>query len=209
MISDAYVINLDHREDRWKKTKSQLEDVGFTTHRFSACYGKEHPLSEDDEIVDRFWGNPGYIGSLISRRDLYQQLRGEGVVAVFEDDVELKDNFEETFHLGLEELPESWETCYLGGWTTNYQKSPESYSKHLAKVFQLDAVHGLLISEKARRKVLKRFEENWMYETNDDAHKVVQDPETCFCFEPPIVYQRPSYSDITENFEDYTNRRYD
>ena len=134
----TYVINLDRRSDRLNELK-----LPVVWERFSATDGKnltEYPANEQ-----------GWRGCYDSHLRLVNNLKSQNFkyYLIFEDDVEVCDNFIENLQNTLNKLPNDWELLFLGGWNVgekiNYINgidiANKVYCTH-AFMFKSDIVFG-------------------------------------------------------------------
>jgi len=100
-IDAILVINLDQREDRWKRVQNILTQRGLIdkVHRQSASYGKylegyaKDPwFSEKTGIRSSYWG--GSAGCALSHRNaiLHAKKMGWGKILILEDDVCIEES---------------------------------------------------------------------------------------------------------------------
>lgn len=128
-FSAIYVINLDHRVDRWLSFKENWRDIlDFSkVKRMSAVYGIELPgygegpwFSEYTEGRERDWA--GVAGCLMSHKRVIEDASAHGYerILVLEDDAIPSKYFEATEKASDDVLSRylrmntSWGLCYLG-----------------------------------------------------------------------------------------------
>ena len=97
----VFVINLDKDKDRMVSVDAQLRRLGIEYERVSGVYAKEMPVSELQEMFNRFrwWcaiGRPivpAEIGCALSHYNIYRSMKYGEAVCILEDDVILTDDF--------------------------------------------------------------------------------------------------------------------
>ena len=173
------VINLDKRKDRLIELK-----IPFNWERFSA-----------------FEASPGYVGCLQSHRTALKQAldsKSETVI-IFEDDVELCEDFESKFKDVMNKLPDDWDLLYLGGWNKGQIKP---YAEGLNIAENVVCMHAYIVRNKFLPTVIAALH------SKDGIQKVPNDYKCdvlladsllkgkCFICNPPLAWQRAGYSDI-------------
>ena len=129
-----YCINLDERTDRWEHCLTQFEKLGISdrVERFSAA--KCSSSSERNIIAKQRFGlegpgsrrfpQPGAVGCSISHLDIIKLAKTRGLenVLVFEDDIKVVKDWEESLGMALVDLDNfDWHLFYLG-WTFQWGK---------------------------------------------------------------------------------------
>jgi GR25 family glycosyltransferase involved in LPS biosynthesis len=182
----TFVINLDRRKDRLETLM-----IPFEWERFAA-------------IDALSMGQPGYVGCLLSHRTILKKIRDlklESAI-IFEDDVELCDDFENKFNEILKKLPENWDLLYLGGWN---RTEPEKYCDGLNVVKRVLCMHAYMVRDKFIDTIIEALH------STDNIPEKEKKPEhlkcdvllanylpkgKCFICDPPLVWQKEGYSDI-------------
>lgn len=125
-----FVINLDHRTDRWSRAEQMLNKLRITNYeRFSAIapnlsevawknsyrdvsvkHARKHKCPLDKYIC-------GALGCKMSHYHviLLSKERNYKNVLILEDDAVIANDFAETLKNSLSNLPENWHMLYLGG----------------------------------------------------------------------------------------------
>ena len=143
-----FIINLDHRTDRWEQCLQQLQTYNISNYeRFSAI----KPILSDypKQYYNRYTcpkRDPNYIiGALGCKLSHYEIIklskeRNYKNILILEDDFLLKENFNMILNQGLQELLFDWHMLYLGG---NHKIEPEkvSYTQHLYKCIETYTTH--------------------------------------------------------------------
>ena len=175
----TFVINLDKRKDRLNTI-----NIPFKWERFAA-----------------FEGSPGYVGCLQSHRTVLRQAFDNKLEStlIFEDDVELCDDFELKFNDIMKKLPNDWDLLYLGGWNKGEKKN---YVEGLDIAENVVCMHAYLVSNKFLPVVLEALhsKDNIQEKAGDykcDVLLAKYLPKgKCYLCNPPLAWQKEGYSDI-------------
>jgi GR25 family glycosyltransferase involved in LPS biosynthesis len=129
----AWIINLDHRPDRFENVRRQAEVNGIAIERHSACNpskGDVVPATDvatqwDTTLNSRFdhTYRPHVIlnmsfgerGCAMSHLQLWRKMVGQGLpmAMIFEDDILLAPNFTHRLDQCIAALPPDWDIFYL------------------------------------------------------------------------------------------------
>jgi GR25 family glycosyltransferase involved in LPS biosynthesis len=182
----TFVINLERRKDRLEQLT-----IPFEWERFNAF----------DAVK---LGKPGYVGCLFSHRTLLEQIRDlklESAI-IFEDDVELCENFQNKFDEILKKLPDDWDLLYLGGWN---QGEIKKYVEGLDIAENVICMHAYVVRDKFINTAIEALH------STDEIKESEKKPEDlkcdallrkylikgkCFICNPPLAWQREGFSDI-------------
>jgi len=175
----TFVINLDKRKDRLQEL-----NIPFNWERFAAIEA-----------------SPGYVGCLQSHRTVLEkalELKLESVL-IFEDDVELCEDFEVKFNDVINKLPEDWDLLYLGGWNKGVMKH---YADGLDVAENVVCMHAYMVRGKFLPIAIQALH------SKDGIEKVPNDYKCdvllaesllkgkCYICNPTLAWQRVGYSDI-------------
>jgi len=172
-IDEYFFVNLDRRKDRLAfitneiyKSKILKENI----KKWTAVDGRS--VNPDwiprkiltkkayEDILSDFptsWGlslTPGALGFYLTHTKIFEYALSENKnIFVMDDDVDVNLNFDIEINEILNELPNTFDFCYLGYFDTPYEKIP--YSK---KLFiprgQFCGPHGYILSPKGAKKLL-------------------------------------------------------
>lgn len=190
---NAFYINLDSRTDRREQFEEECRKMNLEVERFPA--------------VAR---NPGGLGCSYSHRDVIRlaKERGYSSVMIFEDDFEFlvsKEQFEDV----LAHLPDEYDVVML---SYNLQRE-EPYNDRFGKVLEVQTTSGYIVSSKFYDALLSAWEValveyekqpfcHWLYIV-DQSWKPLQPVSKWFYSLLRVGKQRPSWSDISNDFCDY------
>jgi alpha(1,3/1,4) fucosyltransferase len=121
-INEAYVINLDRREDRMKKLYSHNPELEGRIQRLSAYEGRKIQLTPAIARLfkphDFLW-KKAILGCALSHLQLWWNLVHEKPdidnYLILEDDVKLQPGWEEKWNAAVPHIPEDYDVIYLGG----------------------------------------------------------------------------------------------
>ncbi len=199
-VDGVYVINLEHRPQKWIETKNIFNFYGIHPNRVNAING--WTLSKEDQQVLcgsyplRLRG--GQIGCILSHVSILQDAfkRGYRVIWVCEDDIHVYENPHQLNDLisTLTEIDPEWDVLYTdsdsknsSGKTVvsvgsdfrpdfpykdlNYYTKREIVNKDLIKINQRFGAYSLILSKRGIEKVLRHFIDNYLWTSYDiDIH---------------------------------------
>ncbi len=121
-IDDAYVINLDRRQDRLKSFVEHHPYFRGKVRRHKAVDGRSLELSANLAglfgVNDFFW-KKAVMGCALSHLKLWTMLLCDSTeiqsYLIMEDDARLNPEWKDTWSQMYSKLPEDWECIYLGG----------------------------------------------------------------------------------------------
>lgn len=204
-----YCINLDHREDKWRKSNRAFNRWGLKVERYSARDPK-------DSMVNYYWRKLNYlepnesirraskqmtkigeVGCFISHFEIIKRAKEEGKkkILIFEDDVIFSKNFDKDIRF-LRILQDDWAMIYLGGSQYDWKGvRPHSNKFYYSK--NTDGTFAYAINLEYYDKIYEALKDvshpiDWDYRIG------IQNvfPTKCFTFFPNIVIADVSDSDI-------------
>jgi GR25 family glycosyltransferase involved in LPS biosynthesis len=189
----TYVINLARRKDRLTELI-----IPFDYEVFEATDGYE--LYKDTDYTNN---KKGHLGCLTSHKRLLTKIYESDLdyCLVFEDDVDLCDDFLEKLKQVIKEAPEDWDLIYLGGWNVN---DKIQYSEHLDIAEKVYTTHSYLVRRKFIPKLLTELDQMNSYKV-DVAFSNIQKDNNCFIASPVLGWQRPGFSDIVNKVTNNTH----
>jgi len=198
----VYLINLKSRPDRLKISTEILNRYNIKFEIFEAIEGNPGIITES-EVLNK---KPGAMGCLLSHLEIIKLAKANKYknILIFEDDVELIDNFNIEFNDSIKELPNEWDMIYLGGSNANKNKPLEKTNSRIQKTIATNTtssyginsnIYDLLILEISK---YKRTIDS-IYSTD------IQKKINAYITNPRIAWQRPGFSDIANAYRNYTN----
>lgn len=209
-------INLDKRTDRLKESQKQWASNGLKVERMSAVDGNpmkwKHVTERDagiNAIKKHSWD--GAAGCMASHVNIWKRAKREGWknVLIIEDDCDFIENLQVHFAKKINQVPHNWDMLYFGGVheTRNNKFIPTKINDDIVKCARMITTTCYAINEScydlAINSVLK--EEPWFYTAVDGYLAAVVQPQcNAYAFNPPLAWQRKSFSDIQNGMRDYS-----
>lgn len=193
-LHSAYCLNLDRNEaTRWVLVKQEFERVGLHVERINCI---ESPDNR-------------FISFNQSHYNTVKRGYATGApFAIFEDDV-MFDPMWRHVQEAFSELPEDWDSLFLG---CNFHSDwdwPSRYSQHLALLPNALMSHAIIYSPKGAKFVIDNFNPDIITAENpvyDEWIRVNMMPRgRTFVVNPMICYQRPNFSNVWDRPVDYTD----
>jgi GR25 family glycosyltransferase involved in LPS biosynthesis len=194
-----YCINLDRRTDRWEECLIEFEKHSIDVERFSAIDGKDLKLLSGL--------NSGQVGAIYSHIGVIQKSKESNLdnVLILEDDVEFHDNVNQMFFDYIENVPSDWDIIFFGGnhsenniWMT---EPLIPVTEHVYKIIRSYANHCYAVKNTVYDKLIEALSRK--DKPNDVLVSNIQKELNCYLFRPHLAWQRPSYSDLQEEFTEY------
>jgi hypothetical protein len=183
-FDNIYIINLEHRTDRWQHCEEQMAKHGFTAEKFKAI-----------EASDMIKGWQACTLSHISVLEDAKQ-RGFNRVLILEDDFVFADNFNDLFYISYYA---NYDILYLGighkqdpvkderHKCSPYYKVVEGYTSHAVAYNDVQNIDEFLIMAKELNHVIDEY-----------LHLYFQTKGTAYCFYPNLAWQLGGFSDIEQ-----------
>jgi hypothetical protein len=188
-----FYINLDTRTDRREQFEEECRRMKLSVERFPA--------------VKR---EPGALGCSYSHYNVIRlaKERGYPSVVIFEDDFQFLVSREE-FDSVLSSLPDDFDVVML---SYNLQSS-EPYNEQFGRALEVQTASGYVVSSKMYAALLTIWERSledyekqphchWLF-INDQSWKPLQPKSRWYYSLLRIGKQRPSWSDLSNEFVDY------
>lgn len=195
-----YCINLDYRTDRWSECQEEFAKHNLIVKRFSAFDGKN---------LEKIEGlSPGKVGAIYSHREVIKFAKDNQFenILILEDDVEFDDNLNKMFFEFINEIPKNWDMIFFGANHSKnniWMKEPLiEVSNHVYKIIRSYANHCYVVRHAAYDRLIEVLSKK--DKPSDVLISDIQGELNCYLFRPHLAWQRASYSDIEEEFVDYT-----
>lgn len=189
---NTILINLDKRPDRLARSTEQLTKAGVPFQRFPAIDGNKY---NGISALKR-----GVIGCSLSHYLIIKMAKmlAWDSVMIFEDDIELCDEFFQKLQACTAQLPEDWGMLYLGG---SHRQKPEPVAEFLSKVIETYTTHAYIIRNSVFDIVLNEIEKQ---ETAVDViFASLQSSIDAYVTNPPLAWQVEGFSDIENRVMNY------
>ena len=206
-----YCINLSERPDRWNECLKNFEKYEINN------YQRIDAVKIDANIPSK---RKAQIGCALSFVKCFEKIKNENLknVLILEDDFEFQTDKETLFQKlnnSLKELPEDWDSLFLGGTIVNdYGLFPiQKYSDSLFKLNSAHCLHAAAFSKKGISKIFENFNNktDWYKELinnyeNMDVFmaKTYQHKTNSFLTSELLCYQRVNTSNIENTVYDYS-----
>jgi len=209
-------INLDRRSDRWMEVQQQFKKAGISVERYSAIDGnpmswnhvrnKANPLGTED-IKFR-----GVAGCMASHVNIWKMAKEKGWknVLIVEDDCDFVHEVQERFTERINQVPLNWDLLYLGGIheTRGGLYIPDKISQHIVKAKRMITTTCYAIKDTCYDLAINTVlaDEPWFHTAVDGyLGAYVQSECNTYAFQPPLAWQRASFSDIVNDHRDYSH----
>tara|TARA_R110002074_G_scaffold55547_2_gene137715 strand:- start:9194 stop:9883 length:690 start_codon:yes stop_codon:yes gene_type:complete len=209
-------INLDRRSDRWMEVQQQFKKAGISVERYSAIDGnpmswnhvrnKANPL-ETEDIKFR-----GVAGCMASHVNIWKMAKEKGWknVLIVEDDCDFVHEVQERFTERINQVPLNWDLLYLGGIheTRGGLYIPDKISQHIVKAKRMITTTCYAIKDTCYDLAINTVlaDEPWFHTAVDGyLGAYVQSECNTYAFQPPLAWQRASFSDIVNDHRDYSH----
>ena len=209
-------INLDKRTDRLNESKRQWGDNNLQVERMSAVNGNPMGWKHVDEkdaginkIKRASW--TGAAGCMASHVNIWKRAKLEGWknVLIIEDDCDFIPDLQNKFNELIKEVPNDWDMLYFGG--VHEERGgkfiPTKVSENVVKCARMITTTCYAINESCYDLAINSVlaEEPWFYTAVDGYLAAAVQPKcNAYAFNPPLAWQRGSYSDIQSGYRDYS-----
>lgn len=146
MFDAAFVISLSFRTDRFENFMRQVDQYVHTLpkiQRWQAIHG-------DTCRAPDFWtAGDGAWGCYRSHMNILEHCLNSGISSyiVFEDDAQIKPDFDERITRFFESLPVDWQQAYLGGQLIRPTIHPPiPVNEHVMRPFNVNRTHCFAVS---------------------------------------------------------------
>lgn len=146
MFDAAFVISLSFRTDRYENFMRQVSEHVHCLpdiQRWQAIHG-------DTCRAPRFWtAGDGAWGCYRSHMNILEHCLNSGISSyiVFEDDAQIKPDFDDRLSDFFREIPDDWQQIYLGGQLMHPNTHPPiPLSKHVMRPFNVNRTHCFAVS---------------------------------------------------------------
>lgn len=204
LFNKIFVINLDHRKDRWNECIKLFEEYGITNYeRFPAISPnlKDIPYEQYKHFIvnKKDWYVPGAVGCKLSHLNIIKLAKERGYenFLVLEDDFSINktlDEFNTIIYESMKELGSEWDMLYLGG--NNLVKPTKiSNRKYIHKSVKTNTTHAYAMNVSIYDKCIGEIDKCGT-EIDDYYKRHIQNKCKCYCIFPSLIKQRESISDI-------------
>jgi GR25 family glycosyltransferase involved in LPS biosynthesis len=164
-----YLINLEHRKDRFDITNNLLNNYDFiNVIRYSAINGKNISKDKLIEIIepsamksildnyrkDHHELSYGAVGCYLSHINIWQKKKADNLdyIIIFEDDAKPSFSFTELQEIIENNVPNDWDIILFGG---IYNKT-NNINDNITKIYTFYEMHAYIINKKGAIKLLSQ-----------------------------------------------------
>ena len=217
-FSKIYYINLDSRPDRYNECLLEFRKMNINVERVSGIDGSKLYMGSDIKRTS------GAHGLLLTHIKILEDaiLNNYKNILILEDDVKFLDIFYEKFNEKIIYLPDDWDLLCLGGINAfevggfksmtgdkDFIPTMENFKTldyELCRTHWTQTTHAIAINSKFYNALLNKYRENKINAIDSIICFLQREGNNAYTFLPSIAIQRPSFSNIENNFVDYSNR---
>lgn len=202
-FSSVFCINLKRRPDRRAQAESEFVNHRIQVEFIEGVDGRElsmpHTISSDGLLVSK-----GDIGCCLSHAKAARLAKINELenYLVYEDDCEHIDNFNELFPAYMSQVPDDWHILYMGG---SINGTKHFVHNNIVRATNIFTTHAVAFNHTVYDSLIEIWEKQ--NEKVDIALATLQTKFNTYAFDPFLVGQRASYSDILEKETDYKHLR--
>jgi GR25 family glycosyltransferase involved in LPS biosynthesis len=201
-------INLKSREDRREWIDSHLPKFGIKFEYYDALTNNE----KHKNLKFASDHKPGGIGCTTTHYDLLKNYTGNKILGIFEDDVQLSEDFLERFKYIEDNFDLEWDMFFLSSFyhlNNDKQRWNETgdfeftNTKYIHRVYGSFCTHAYLVNPKSIEKIISLMENNVSKShAIDHLYILIQPQLNCFSFTPGMATQILGKSDIDGDIKD-------
>lgn len=204
IFDKIFVINLDHRKDRWNECKLLFKKYNINNYeRFTAVSPKLNEISYDQYknfiVNKKDWYVPGAVGCKMSHLNIIKLAKHRGYknILILEDDFSISkdvNEFNTILFQSMKEIDNNWDMLYLGG---NNLVGPNKImsNKYIYKAVKVNTTHAYAIKSSIYDKCINEIGRCGT-EIDDYYKRNIQNKCKTYCIYPSLIKQRESVSDI-------------
>lgn len=212
-FDNIFIINLDHRADKWKLVTSELNKVGITKYeRFSAIkpnledvseiYKKNIAARNNSDGPDETY-IVGVMGCKLSHIEVIKLAKERHYkrVLVLEDDVAFRKDATHIFTNAVQQLSTlpTWHMIYFTG---NHGNRFTKVAPNLIKLRGSHSTVGYGASERIYDEIIDNAYD-YPYHIDLFYKDKIHPKFACYCIMPHLVWNVNGYSDIEQGYRDY------
>lgn len=206
LVDRIFIINLKHREDKWKKLVKQLKSLHITNYeRFEAILPTDEMIKNDINLIRMLQycsKLTGVIGCKLSHLKIIEIAKNRGYksILILEDDAKFCSKFNEQLEqVGkqMTQLQTNWDMLYLGA--EHKQKGLDINLPNIRQCFSAYTTSSYIIRDTLYDYVLSQAP---IYLKEIDTFYVhkVQKYNVCLAVTPNLIDQDEGISDISFNY---------
>lgn len=190
----VFCINLKRRTDRRAQAEAEFAKHNIHVEWIPGVDGRElnlpHMISSDGLPVQK-----GDIGCCLSHAKAAKlaKINQLNSYLVFEDDCIIRDDFNNLFSAYISQVPDDWHMIYLGG---SHNGTKYFVQSNVVRATNIFTTHAVAFKHTIYDSLIEIWEKR--NEKVDIALATLQTKFNTYAFEPFLVGQRASWSDIQE-----------
>lgn len=185
--NNIYVVNLPTRTDRLKTITKELIRVELPFKVFKAFLPTNNTYTRAENYAN-----------YLSHMEIVKEAKNNNYknVMILEDDCIFSKDFALQINKSLLELKEDWNILYLGMYSIC---EPVYISDAIVKVRNAYTTHAYCVNNNFYDILLKQKPNKLDY-----LYTTLQDTYNFYCCNPMVAWQLPGFSNIMNQYEDYT-----
>lgn len=193
LFHNTLVVSLPHRFDRRFEVEKELKKHHIDFEFFDAVNGYE--LNYETQL------KKGEEGIRQSHIQIFKKCIEENQpsVMIFEDDVQLLEEFDEELSRALSVLNFEPDLFYLGA---SHHIEPQHIKENLYRAQFAFTAHAVYVPQKMFKPLIGAIEQNSL--PVDVVYAAIQRQINAAAVYPHLAWQKNSYSDIQNEFVDYS-----
>lgn len=187
-IEKIYCINLKRREDRKKDCIELFNNLNIKNFEFVEAKDGQELFSHLNKKT------AGRVACSLSHMSTISKIKNEGFKysLILEDDFICENDMIDKFNVYCDQVPEDFCILYLG---VNNKSRTIDYSKNVNKCTKGHCTHAYIVNSLYLDKILEGKYQDYIA-IDVYYSDFIQQKYPCYCFNPKLIWQRKSYSDI-------------
>ena len=187
-----YCVNLEKRPDRWVKCDEIFKKHNIQVERFGAIDG--YSIENTTTLL------PGEFGLIKTHIEILKIAKENNYknILIFEDDVELCDDFSDKFNEYYNQIPKEWDFLYFGG---NHLGSINQISQNIFRLSYTFTTHAFAINNNLYDELMLLLKS--ASKQVDVIYAELHSKYNSYTIKPTMAWQRSDYSDIQGGIMNY------
>lgn len=223
IVDHSYVINLPESTERYsmflkesKNTSLKIERIdGVDARKYIQYSGQVYSYGLSGGMIQNKTYVSGSLGCTFAHLNAIKLAKKNEYsnILIFEDDVQIIEDFDAFLNSAIAELPSDWAILRLHPSTTSIANK-ESFSDNLYRVFDGDGLYAVLINSKYYDKIIKiieseieLFDKYGSLRVLDAIYSINMRNMPVFESKKILAYHRNGFSDRTQHIYNYNRER--
>ena len=187
-----YCVNLEKRPDRWAKSDEIFKKHNIQVERFGAIDG--YSIENTTTLL------PGEFGLIKTHIEILKIAKENNYknILIFEDDVELCDDFSDKFNEYYNQIPKEWDFLYFGG---NHLGSINQINQNIFRLSYTFTTHAFAINNNLYDELMLLLKS--ASKQVDVIYAELHSKYNSYTIKPTMAWQRSDYSDIQGGVMNY------